>query len=285
MLHTRCGTRVRMQFYCPFDQEVVERRDTLRGYEHARDQFVQFTDEELQKLEGERSDRIDIVEFVPEQSVDPNYVADTHYLGPNKGGDRAYRLLSEAMTRTQRVAVGRYGARGREQLVLLRPYKEGLLMHRLFYADEVRPIDEVEYPRNVPFREAELELATRLIEQLSVPAYEPERYPDEYRSRVLAAVEEKIAGREVTVAPEAPQAQIIDLFEALKRSLGTAPASTPASASEAPPPSGLRKPAAAPATVAPPPAEPANANEETPRPGVRKTATRRRGGQRETGTG
>lgn len=272
MLHARCGTRVRMQFYCPHDQEVVERRDTVRGFEHAQDQFVSFSDEEMQRLEGERSDRIDILEFVPEQSVDLTYVEDTHYLGPGKGGDRAYRLLSEAMTRTKRVALGRFGARGREQLVLLRPFKEGLVMHKLFYADEVRPIDEVEFPRNVPFREQELELAERLVEQLSVPRFEPERYPDEYRARVLAAIEEKVAGREVTTAPEAPQAQIIDLFEALKRSLAEQPEAPP-------PPSGLRKPA-------PPPApEPeAEAEEEAPRPGVRKAGSRRRGAQR-TGTG
>jgi DNA end-binding protein Ku len=219
MLHATCGTRVQMQYYCPHDKEVVQRRDLVRGFEHAKDQFVRFTDEELQRLESERSDRVDILEFVPEQSVDLVYVADTQYVGPGKGGDRAYKLLSEAMDRTGRVAIGRYGARGREQLVMLRPYKGGLVMHQVHYADEVRPMEEVEYPRSVPFRAAEVDLADRLVEQLSIDRFDPSRYPDEYQARVLDAVEEKVAGREITVPPELPQAQIVDLFEALKRSL------------------------------------------------------------------
>lgn len=273
MLHARCGTRVRMQYYCPLCQEVVERRDLTRGFEHARDQFVTLTDEELSRLEGERTDRIDIVEFVPESSVDFTWLADTHYLGPGKGGDRAYLLLAEAMTRTGRVAIGRYGARGREQLVLLRPYRGGLAVHRVYYADEVRPMEEVEFARKAPFREAEINLAERLVEQLSAPSFDPARHPDEYRDRVLAAVEQKIAGQEVAALPEAPQAQIIDLFEALKRSLSDVqPAAAPRNV-----------PRAEPAAAAPAEA-PAELAEPQPRPGVRKATARRRPAAR-TGTG
>ncbi|MEZ4299754.1 MAG: Ku protein [Polyangiaceae bacterium] len=218
-VHQKCGGRVKMQYHCPVDNEVVERKELIRGYEVAKDKYVTFTEDELKKLEGERSDRLDIVEFVPADSVDFIYIENTVYLGPGKGGDRAYALLSDAMTRTGRIAIGRYGARGKEQLVMLRPYKGGIVMHQVYYADEVRSMDDVEYATNVPFKQVEQELADKLIEQLSTDKFAPEKYRDDYRERVRSAVEQKAAGIEVTVPAEQPQAQIIDLFEALKRSL------------------------------------------------------------------
>jgi DNA end-binding protein Ku len=223
MLHRKCGTRVRMQYFCPYDHEVVQRTETIKGYEHARDQFVQFTEEELKKMESERSDQLEIVEFVPEESVDLLYVENSQYVGPAKGGDRAYKLLADSMERTRRAAVGRYGGRGREQLVILRPYRGGLVMHEVYYGDEVRPIEEVDFPRHMSFAEAEVELAERLIEELSVDEFDPTKYHDSYRERVLTAVEQKVAGREIAVPPERPQAQIVDLFEALRRSLSERP--------------------------------------------------------------
>lgn len=218
-LHSKCGGRIKQQLFCPLDNEIVQRTDIVKGYEHQKDKYVQFTDEELKKLEAERTDRIDILEFVPTESVDFIYIEKTVYLGPDKGGDRAYKLLAEAMTRTNRIAVGRFGTRGKEQLVLLRPYQGGLVMHHVFYADEVRSFADVDRPGEVTFKPVEAELADKLIEQLSTDAFKSEQYHDEYRDRVMQAVEQKAAGEEVTVVAEAPQAQIIDLFEALKRSL------------------------------------------------------------------
>lgn len=236
MLHKTCGHRVRMQLVCPNDKEVVSRKDTVKGFEHAKDQFVQFSEEELKKLEAEKSDRIDIVEFVPESTVDFIFIADTHYLGPGKGGDRAYKLLSDAMTRTKRIAVGRQWTHGKEQLVLLRPYKGGLIMHGVYYADEVRSMDDVERPSdNVQFKPVEEELADKLIDQLSAAEFKPEQYHDEYRDRVMAAVEQKVMGLELSTPEAAPQAQIIDLFEALKKSLEkSGKAANEPSAEEAP---------------------------------------------------
>ena len=218
-LHQKCGGRVKMQYLCPTDNEVVERKDLIRGYEIAKDKYVTFSEDELKKMEGERSDRLDIVEFVPADSVDFIYIESTVFLGPGKGGDRAYALLSDAMTRAGRVAIGRFGARGKDQLVMLRPYKGGLVMHQVYYADEVRSMDDVEYSTNVPFKDIEQDLADKLIAQLSAEKFSPEKYHDEYRDRVRAAVEQKAAGIEVSAPAEQPQAQIIDLFEALKRSL------------------------------------------------------------------
>lgn len=228
MLHKKCGSRIKQQLFCPLDKEVIERTDTVRGYEYGKDKYVQFTDEELKKLEAERTDRIDIVSFVPAATVDFLYIEKTYYLGPDKGGDRAYKLLSEAMDRTAKIAVGRYGSRGKEQLVLLRPYKGGVVLHYVYYADEVRSMDDVDYPGKLEFKKMEEELADKLIEQLSVDKFDPEQFHDEYRDRVVKAVEQKVAGQEVTAAPEAPQAQIIDLFEALKRSLADKPAASAA---------------------------------------------------------
>jgi DNA end-binding protein Ku len=218
-LHKKCGSRIRQQLFCPVDNEVVQRTDIVKGYEYQKDKYVQFSDEELKKLEAERTDRVDIVEFVPAESVDFIYIEKTQYIGPDKGGDRAYKLLADAMTRMDRIAVGRYGTRGKEQLVLVRPYQGGLVIHFVYYADEVRSFEDVDRPGEIEFKPVEADLADKLIEQLSVERFRPEQYHDEYRDRLLAAVDQKAAGEEISVAPEAPQAQIIDLFEALKRSL------------------------------------------------------------------
>jgi DNA end-binding protein Ku len=220
MLHKKCGTRLKQQLYCPYDKEVVERSDTTRGFEHAREQYVEITDEELEAIRAEKTERIDIVEFVPADSVDLLYIDRTHYLGPDKGGARAYKLLSNAMEKTNRIAVGRYGAKGKDQLVLLRPYRGGLIMHQVYYADEVRPFDEVAPEGKTDIRPAEQDLAERLISELSTEAFQPEKYHDEYQERLLVSIDKKVEGKEITAPPAEPQAQIIDLFEALKQSLG-----------------------------------------------------------------
>jgi DNA end-binding protein Ku len=220
MLHKKCSGRLKMQFYCPTDNEVVERSDTFKGYEYAKGQYVTFSEEELKAMETERGGSIEITEFVPVASVDFVQVEKSYYLGPDKGGDKAYRLLGEAMTAKSRVAVGRWSARGKEQLVLVRPYgKDGLVIHQLYYANEVRAFSDVDTGATFTFSDKEHELAEKLIEELGTDAFEPEKYTDSYSDRVKAAVDQKVAGQEITIAPEAPKAQIIDLFEALKKSL------------------------------------------------------------------
>ena len=220
MLHEKCGGRIKQQLYCPVDDEVIERSDTVKGYEYAKNQYVQFTNEEIKSLETEKSATLDIVEFVPEGSVDMVQIEKSYYLGPDKGGNKAYKLLSGAMERTGRVAVGRWRTRGKEQLVLIRPYRDGLLLHQVYYADEVRAFSDLDLGDEVSFKPGEDQLADQLIEQLSADTFEAEKYRDEYRDRVVAAVEAKVAGKEITAAPEQPVAQIVDLFDALKASLG-----------------------------------------------------------------
>ncbi len=221
MLHKKCGGRLKMQFVCPTDNnEVVERSDTVKGYEYSKGQYVQFTEEELKALEAERGGTIEITEFVPVTSVDFVQVEKSYYLGPDKGGDKAYRLLGEAMTAKGRVAVGRWSARGKEQVVLVRPYgKDGLVIHQLYYSNEVRAFSEIDTGATFTFSDKEHELAEKLIEELGTDSFDAAKYTDSFSERVKGAVDQKVAGQEITIAPEAPKAQIIDLFEALKKSL------------------------------------------------------------------
>lgn len=218
-LHDKCGSRIKYQVYCPADDEVVDRSDLVKGYEYAKGQYVRFDPDELKALEEEKTHNLEIIEFVPLDTVDFVYVEKSYYLGPDKGGHKAYRLLSKAMQDTGQVALGRYVARGKSHLVLIRPYQEGLIMHQLFYANEVRDFKELDLGDEVSFKSGEIEMARQLIEQLSVKRFEPEKFEDEFRARVMEAVEEKIAGHEITTTPEAPKAKVIDLFEALKASV------------------------------------------------------------------
>jgi DNA end-binding protein Ku len=219
-LHAKCGNRLRQQMICPVDNEVVDRSQIVKGYEFQKDQYVRFTDEEIKALEGEASKMIDITEFVPLSTVDPIYFEKTYYLGPDKGGEKAYRLLADAMAKTERVALAKFVMRGKESLVLIRPSQHGLMLHTMYFADEVRDFSEVGKGESATLKEGELGLALRLIEDLSHEEFKPEQYQDDYRQRVLDLVNSKVEGKEVTtVAPEAHRAQVIDLMDALKQSL------------------------------------------------------------------
>jgi DNA end-binding protein Ku len=226
MLHKTCGSRLKQQLLCPVDNVVVERSDTVRGFEYQRDQYVRFTEEELKALEAARTGALELQEIVPADSVDFLYIEKTYFLGPDKGGDRAYRLLSEALEKNGQVAVGRFSQRGKDNLVLVRPYKKGLILHECYYADEVRSFDEVETGATFDFKPLELELANKLVEQLKRDRFDAARFRDEWADKVMAAVEKKVAGEEIVETPEAPKAQIIDLLEALKRSVAAASGTT-----------------------------------------------------------
>jgi DNA end-binding protein Ku len=265
-LHKKCGSRVKQKLHCPVDDEFVERDDLVKGYEIAKNQYVQFTEEELRALEAERFSTLDLVEFVPESTVDFVYIEKSQYLGPDKGGEKAFNLLTRAMRGMQRIAVGRYWSRGKVQLVLMRPYRKGLILHQVYYANEVRSYDDIDLGPDQAFSAAEQQLAERLIEQLSEPAFAPDKYHDEYAERVHKAAEEKAAGQQITIAPEQPAAQIIDLFEALKQSLRERPEREPA-----PKPSAEAQPAAAkPAKPKAPLKGPTKAEERPKRAGKRQ---------------
>jgi len=221
LLHAKCGSRLKQQYICPRDNEQVGRDQMVKGYEFAKDQYVTFTTEELKSLEEKATQTIDIAEFVPMDKIDPVYFDKAYYLGAEKGGEKAYRLLSEAMRETKRCGLARYAARGKQYLVLLRPSADGgLVMQQLLYADEVRPFSDV--PMNdTEVREAELKLAKQLIDQIAVETFEPTKYEDDVKKRIEADIERKMQGQDIAVSgPEPEPAPIIDLMEALKASLG-----------------------------------------------------------------
>jgi DNA end-binding protein Ku len=226
MLHKDCGGRLKQQYICSKDQKQVSREDTVKGFEFAKDQYVIFSPEELKALEEKSTQAIEITEFVPEDKVDPVYFDGSYYLGPDKGGDKPYRLLCEAMRKTGRAALAKYSARGKQYLVLLRPLENGMVMQQLHYSDEIRAFSEVPIGEG-EVKEPELKLALQLIDQIASDEFHPESYKDEVKERIQGVIDQKVAGHEVSLSPtEAPQAQIIDLMEALKASIGAAKTQT-----------------------------------------------------------
>ena len=220
MLHKKCGSRLKQQYICPKDNnEVVERTDTVKGYEFAKDQYVVLTTEDLKAIEEKATGTIDVLEFVPLAKVDREYLEKVYYLGPDKGSDRAYRLLVAALLDTGMAALGQYAARGQQHLVLLRPLNGVLVMEQLHYADEVRPTTEVTVPEG-EVKPMELTLAKQLIKQTTNENFEPEKYRDTVRERVMETIQRKVDGQDITtdIAPESGS-KIIDLMDALKASL------------------------------------------------------------------
>jgi DNA end-binding protein Ku len=223
MMHKKCGTRVKYQYYCPTDDELVERSELTKGYEFAKGQYVLFSEDELKVLEPEPTNAIEITEFVPLEQVDPIYFEKSYYLGPGQGGDKPYLLLAKTMRETGKAALARYAARGKNYLVLLRPFETGLILQQLRYADEIRSFDEVPIG-DAELKKPELALARQVVEQSSSESFDPAAYEDTVREQVLDLIERKVQGEEIVAAPEeSPKAQVIDLMEALKASLGSPP--------------------------------------------------------------
>lgn len=213
------GSRVKMKFVDPTTDEIVERGDLVKGYEFAKGQYVIFSEEELEEVVFKATHSIDIKEFVPLEEVDPIYFDSAYYLGTNTGGERPYKLLANVMREKQRAAIATYAARGKNYLVLLRPFEEGLIMQTLRYAEELRAFDEVPV-EDAEVNDSELTLAKQIVDQISSDAFEPDKYEDEQKGRMQEIISRKIEGQEITAAPEEePQGQIIDLMEALKSSL------------------------------------------------------------------
>jgi len=222
------GARVKQQYVSAKSGEVVERKDMVKGYEFAKGQFVTFSAEELKAIEAQASHTIEIKEFVPVDQVERMALAKTYFVGPDKGGAKAYRLLTAAMGETGRVAIAKYAARGKDYLVMIRPYEDGLMMEQLYYADELKSFDEV--PRDdAEVGKDEVKLACQLIDQVSSDRFDHAAYHDEVRARVLEMIERKVSGEEITVeAEDESEHKIVDLMDALKASLDVGDEKKPA---------------------------------------------------------
>jgi DNA end-binding protein Ku len=227
MLHKACGSRLKQQYICVKEEVVVPRDETVKGYEFAKDQYVMFSPEELKALEETGTHSAEITEFVPLKTVDPVYFDKAYYLGPDKGGAKPYALLARALRESGRCALGRWAARGKQYIVMIRPVEdlvEGLVMQQLLYAGEVRALRDIDIPKT-DVKPQELKLAQQLIEQQSADKFDPSQYTDEVRARIEAAVQKKVEGQEITMAEQPEQgAQVIDLMEALRASLEKKPA-------------------------------------------------------------
>jgi DNA end-binding protein Ku len=221
-LHGECRTRIQQKKWCPHCNREVAASEVVKGYEFEKDRYVVFTPAELKSLEEKATNTIEISEFVPVDRVDPVYYDRPYYLAPEKGGEKAYHLLAEVMRESGRAALARYAARGKQYLVMIRPAtgSNALVMQQLLYADEVRDLADVPMPDVPQVRDAELKLAHQLVDQITSQTFEPSKYEDEVKGRILADIDRKVKGQEFEAAPaeEAPT-PVIDLMEALKASL------------------------------------------------------------------
>jgi DNA end-binding protein Ku len=259
LLHAKDLSRIQQKIYCPADDAIIDRSELVRGFEFEKGRYVTFTDEELKKLEARNEHAIEITEFLPLERVDPVFFEESYYLGSETSAAKAYRLLADAMRQSGRVALGRYTMRGKEHLVLIRPFGKGLMLHTVYYADEVRPAEDVDQAENEPVREAELTLAKRLIDELTGKEFDPSKYHDHYRERVLEVAQQKVAGQQVTEAPPEPRrGQVIDLMSALKASLEKRGATPP------------EEPERVPKGEASPPSRASRVSSERRRAGARK---------------
>jgi DNA end-binding protein Ku len=220
LLHKDCGSRLKQQYICIRDGSVVERDDMVKGYEFAKDQYVQFTSEEIKALEEVGTHSVDIAEFVSIESIDPVYFDRSYYLAPDKGAAKPYALLTQALKDTKRCAVARWASRGSANLVILRPVDNVLVMQQLRFSTEVKSSSEIEIaPQEV--KPAELNLAKQLIDQQASEKFDPSVYIDDVRGRIEAAIQKKVEGQEISVSEAAPETsgKVIDIMEALRASL------------------------------------------------------------------
>lgn len=246
MIHADCGERVRQQYACP-EHGAVERTDIVKGFEITKGHIVELTKAELKALDAVASDEIAMAEFVPATAVDPLYVDRSYYLGPGKGGDRAYRLFRDALETSELVGIAAYSARGKQYVVMVRPYEDGLVMHQLRYPDEIKPWSQVPMGKLAKPAPAELGLAAKVIDGLRHDTFDPTQYKDEVKRRVKKLIAQKAKTGEITVPESAPAEapEVVDLMAALKASLGGGgSAAKDGKRAKAAHPRGARKPAA-----------------------------------------
>ena len=221
LLRQKDGSRVKEQYVAVADGKLVERADMVKGYEFAKGKYVMFSAGEIKELEDAHSTAIDIGQVVPLDSVDPVYFAGTYYLAPDKGGAKPYTLLAMSLRKTRQCAVGRWVSRGKEHIVIIRPIEAGLALHQLHFQVEIRDFEDLGV-KPAKVSEAEMKLAGQLMEHLKAQKFAPSQYVDEFKSRVRAAIKEKVKGHEVSLASEPAKAStgnVIDLMAALRASL------------------------------------------------------------------
>jgi len=237
LLRETDGSRVKQQYVAVNDGKPVERTEMAKGYEFAKSQYVMFTPDELKAIEETSSASIDIAQFVPLDTVDPLYFDGTYYLAPDKGGAKPYTLLATALSNAAQCAVGRWISRGKEHIVVIRPLEGGLAMHQLHFQAEVRSLSDLGIePATVS--PAELKLADQLVQHLAAKRFDPAEFVDEFKTRVQAAIQKKIEGKEISLseppAAGASRDNVIDLMSALRASIDARGSKAPSSLARKP---------------------------------------------------
>jgi DNA end-binding protein Ku len=215
------GNRVKQFLRDSVTETEVSRASLVKGYEFAKGQFVTFTAEELKGLEVASDKVLDIKEFVDMGSIDLLQVEKTYFLAPDKGGDKGFSLLARVLKAQERAAVAQWCVRGKEHLVVVRPYRGGLVLHQMYYADEVRDYADVEFAREVVVQDVEVDLASKLVSMLDSGSFDATQYEDTYRARIETAVEAKVNGEEIQAPTSTGAAPVGDLLKALEASLAS----------------------------------------------------------------
>ncbi len=219
-LHKADGSRIKQVLYCQAEDKPIPRSEIVKGFEYEKDRYVVVEDEEIKKVAPQTAKVIEIQEFVKEEGVDPVYLETSYYMAPEEAGEKAYALFFDALKKTGYVGIAKIAMHNREHIVILRPGPRGLILHTMYFSDEVRTADEFRTDLTL-VKEKELALATNLIEALAAE-FEPEKYKDEYRSNLLQMIEAKKQGNVVVATPEPHREKVVDIMEALKASLSAA---------------------------------------------------------------
>jgi len=221
-IHEVCGSRIKQQIFCPHCERVVERNELVKGYEVEKDQYVIVNDEEIKSTAPPSSDNMEILEFVKAQGIDPIYFDASYFMVPEEAGKKAYHLLLETMRKSGYSAIAKIAMHQREHTVVVRPHADGLLLHTMFYPEEVREVPEFRRDESVTVKPQEVALAEKLVEGLATD-FDASKYHDEYQGRLLAMIEAKREGQAVPSEAPKKRAPVIDLMQALQKSLGELP--------------------------------------------------------------
>ena len=219
-LHKSDGSRIKQVIYCAAEDKPIPRSEIVKGFEYEKDRYVVIEDEEVKKVAPATAKVMEIQEFVKSDQVDPIYLETSYYMAPDEAGEKPYALLFDALRKTGYFAVAKIAMHNREHVVILRPGKNGVLLHTMFFSHEIRKVDEFRTDLSL-VKEKELAMATSLIEAM-VADFEPDKYTDNYRDNLLKMIDAKKQGQEVVATPEPKEAKVIDIMEALKASLAMA---------------------------------------------------------------
>jgi len=217
LLHKEDHSRIKQVIYCQAEDKPVPRSELVKGYEYEKDHYVEVDEEEIKKVAPKTAKVMELLEFVKADQVDPIYLESSYYMAPDEGGEKPYALLFQALRETKYFGIAKVAMHNREHIVILRPNGKGVVLHTMFYADEIRQVDEFRTDTS-QVKEKELALAKMLIDSL-IAEFEPQKYQDTYRTNLQTMIQAKLEGQQVVATPTPHIAPVIDIMEALKKSL------------------------------------------------------------------